>query len=110
MYKKARPSVIGYMGSKRFSRNVEDFTCGACKAKVKGTGYTDHCPNCLWSRHVDINPGDRKSDCKGMMRPIKVEHNRNGFLIFYKCQKCKVKKKVNAAENDNKELLFKLLD
>jgi hypothetical protein len=110
LYKKARPSVIGYTGSKRFSRNVEDFTCGACKAKVKGTGYTDHCLNCLWSKHVDINPGDRKSECMGLMKPIKTEHNRNGFVIIYVCERCRARKKVNANADDNRELLFALLN
>lgn len=81
-----------------------------CSREMKGTGYTDHCTNCLWSRHVDVNPGDRASECRGMMRPIKTEHNRNGFTIIYECQKCKIKKRVKSAENDNKELLFKLLD
>jgi hypothetical protein len=94
---------------KRFSKRVENFTCKVCKAKVRGTGFTDHCPNCLWSMHVDVNPGDRRSECKGLMKPIKTEHNRNGFIIFYSCKKCGIKKKVHAAEEDNGELLFKLL-
>lgn len=95
---------------KGFYRKIEDFTCLMCKMEVMGTGFTDHCHNCLWSRHVDNNPGDRSSTCKGMMRPIKTEHNRKGFIIFYRCEKCGIKKRVHAAENDNKELLFKLLD
>ncbi|MFA6992594.1 MAG: RNHCP domain-containing protein, partial [Candidatus Gracilibacteria bacterium] len=40
---------------KRFSRTIEDFVCEKCGAKVKGDGYTNHCPKCLWSKHVDIN-------------------------------------------------------
>lgn len=76
---------------------------------MNGSGYTDHCPNCLWSKHVDVNPGDRASKCNGMMRPLKVEHDRNWFAIDYVCVKCRMRKKVRAAENDNKELLFKLL-
>jgi len=76
---------------------------------VSGSGYTDHCPDCLWSRHVDVNPGDRASKCKGTMKPVKVEHDRNWFVIVYICQKCALEKKVKAAEGDNKELLFQLL-
>lgn len=95
--------------SKRFSRKMENFTCDKCGAKVIGSGYTDHCPNCLWGKHVDVNPGDRLSDCKGLMKPIRTEHNRNGFIIEYKCEKCRMKKNFSAAGNDNKELLFKLL-
>ena len=58
---------------KRFSRRTEDFTCEHCGTKVKGNGYTNHCPQCLYSKHVDINPGDRLSDCGGLMEPIDIE-------------------------------------
>lgn len=95
--------------NKRFSKNKEDFVCEICNAKVKGTGYTDHCPKCLWSKHVDKNPGDRKSECKGMMEPIKTEHDRKGFTIIYVCKKCGLRKRVKAAENDSKEMLMQLL-
>jgi hypothetical protein len=93
----------------RFSRKIEDFSCKKCGAKVKGTGYTDHCPNCLWSMHVDINPGDRSSKCIGMMKPMSTQSNRNGFIIEYLCIKCGAKKRIGAAADDNKELLFDLL-
>lgn len=98
------------MESKRFSKREENFTCEMCGAEVAGTGYTDHCPNCLWSKHVDVNPGDRKSKCKGLMEPIRTESVRSGFLIKYRCKKCRMNKKSGAAKNDNNELLFKLLD
>ena len=58
---------------KRFNRRIEDFTCEHCGTEVHGNGYTNHCPNCLWSKHVDINPGDRAADCGGLMEPIAVE-------------------------------------
>jgi hypothetical protein len=95
--------------TKTFSKKVEDFTCEVCSTKNKGTGYTDHCSNCLWGKHVDINPGDRMSKCHGQMKPIKAMHDRNGFLVIYECTKCKTKKKIRAAEKDNKELLFELV-
>lgn len=94
--------------SKKFTKKQENFKCEMCSTEIKGSGYTDHCTNCLWSKHVDVNPGDRSSDCKGMMKPIKVWHDRSSFLIEYKCVKCGMKKKVKAAESDNKELLFNL--
>ena len=44
----------------RFIRREENFVCEVCGAKVKGTGYTNHCPQYLWSKHVDkLIPGDR---------------------------------------------------
>ena len=95
---------------KRFSRTTENFICDVCKTKVLGNGYTDHCPNCLWCKHVDINPGDRASKCLGLMKPLGTEHNRAGFYIKYECEKCAMKKRIHAAGNDNQEMLFKLLN
>lgn len=94
--------------TKKFSKCVEDFTCEKCGQSVKGTGYTNHCPHCLWSKHVDINPGDRQCECKGMMEPVRVEY-KGEFIIVHQCVKCGTEKRNRAAENDNKDLLFKLL-
>ena len=94
----------------KFRKLKEDFVCEFCNYEVKGNGYTDHCPNCLWSRHVDINPGDRACDCKGAMKPIKAVYYREGnFKITYKCLKCGKIKSVHSAPDDNIELLEKLL-
>jgi rubrerythrin len=98
-----------HQNSKRFKRNVEDFKCERCEFEVKGTGYTDHCPNCLYSKHVDINPGDRLSKCKGLMKPVRTESNRVEFVIYYKCSKCGFRHRVHASKEDNKELLIELL-
>ena len=73
---------------KRFTKRIEDFTCAHCGANVSGNGYTNHCPKCLYSRHVDNNPGDRASDCGGMMRPIAVAPDKDGYIITHKCEKC----------------------
>ena len=94
---------------RRFTRVVEDFTCCNCGAKVKGTGYTDHCPNCLWSLHVDNFPGDRSSECKGKMKPTRAVYENDGYTVEYVCMKCGTRKKFKAAGNDNKELLLKLV-
>ncbi len=92
----------------RFTRKKEDFTCEVCGTEVKGTGYTDHCPNCLTSKHVDNNPGDRASKCKGLMKPVGAEYNGNDYTIEYECAKCRARKRVNAASGDNTELLLSL--
>ncbi|ASI14301.1 RNHCP family predicted zinc binding protein [Candidatus Mancarchaeum acidiphilum] len=96
---------------KRFQRVVEDFHCEHCGTYVKGNGYTDHCPNCLWSRHVDNNPGDRACKCKGMMKPVSVIYYRSGrFKLNYVCTKCKAKKSVYSASGDNQESLERLIN
>ncbi|HLL91284.1 MAG TPA: RNHCP domain-containing protein, partial [Tepidisphaeraceae bacterium] len=65
----------------RFTRQVEDFTCGHCGRSVRGNGYTNHCPGCLWSRHVDVNPGDRAAACGGLMEPVAVASTRHRYTI-----------------------------
>lgn len=86
---------------KKFTRHIEDFTCEHCGTHVSGNGYTNHCPNCLWSKHVDNNPGDRASNCGGLMRPIGIETKNGEYIIIHKCEKCGKKISQSASENDN---------
>lgn len=95
---------------KRFQRKKEDFICEKCGTFNKGTGYTDHCFNCLWSKHIDINPGDRKSKCNGLMEPIGVKIKTNKYVIYYQCIECGYKFKVKSALNDNFQEILKLVD
>ena len=71
-----------------FIRNKEDFICEHCGYQVKGTGYTNHCPKCLWSKHVDIDPGDRQSECGGMMRPVDLYFRKHEWIIGQRCESC----------------------
>lgn len=92
-----------------FQRNKQNFKCEICSSFVESNGYTDHCPNCLASKHVDINPGDRKSECLGLMNPISTFYNKSSFIIIYKCVKCRKIKQVVQAPNDNIDILYKLI-
>lgn len=94
--------------AKQFQKKVEDFTCQNCGVEVLGDGYTNHCPNCLWSKHVDISPGDRQNDCNGMMAPVGLELKRGEYTIIHKCEKCGTEKKNKASEEDNFEKILKL--
>ena len=96
------------MMSKRFQRKKEDFVCGRCGVMARGDGYTDHCPKCLWSKHADINPGDRAADCRGMMKPTGVEFKKGEYDIFYRCAKCGYQHRVKAGEKDNFEEILKI--
>jgi len=95
--------------SKSFIRTKEDFTCGHCGLEVKGTGYTNHCPRCLWSRHVDVNPGDRASKCGGMMEPISAEAEKEGYVITHRCVKCGHEKRNSSAPGDNFDEIVRLI-
>lgn len=87
--------------AKKFQRNVEDFTCDHCGQKVSGDGYTNHCPSCLWSLHVDVYPGDRAANCGGLMEPIAVEQSPDGYRILHRCQLCRAEKWNRAATGDD---------
>ncbi|MBU4360308.1 RNHCP domain-containing protein [Candidatus Parcubacteria bacterium] len=95
------------MPQKKFKRKIENFLCSRCGTSVKGTGYTDHCSKCLWSKHVDINPGDRKAKCNGMMEPVGVETKNSEYIIYYKCAICGYKHRVKSSSNDNFDEIIK---
>jgi len=96
------------IGARRFTRKIEDFTCEVCGTGVKGTGYTDHCPQCLWSKHVDIYPGDRGAECEGLMEPIGAARKRLKWRIFYRCQSCGYERFNNATRKDNFQKIIEL--
>jgi rubrerythrin len=93
---------------KQFNRKKENFVCENCGEKVKGNGYTNHCPNCLWSKHVDINPGDRQEECKGLMVPVDLEKQGQDYVIIHKCQKCGAIRRIKTTENDNFDAILQL--
>lgn len=93
---------------KKFTRKIEDFVCENCGTKVRGSGYTNHCPKCLYSKHVDINPGDRASLCGGLMKPFGVESSHKAYVIIHKCLKCGFQKKNKAEKDDNLDLIIKI--
>ena len=68
-----------------FQRTKEDFECEHCGHLQRGTGYTNHCGSCLWSKHVDVNPGDRAATCHGLMQPVAVDTKKAGYRILQRC-------------------------
>ncbi len=94
--------------SKKFTRNIENFKCEHCGFEVVGNGYTNHCPECLWSKHVDVNPGDRESLCEGMMTPIAIEKDGDKYFVRQKCQKCGFQRRNGVLKDDNFEQVINL--
>ena len=93
---------------KRFNELDEGFICENCNKEVKPLGYSsrDHCPYCLYSKHVDINPGDRLNPCKGLLKPIEIEKFKDTFKIIYKCEKCnQIHKNIIANDDDMNEII-----
>ncbi len=92
--------------SRRFQRRIEDFVCGHCGHAVQGTGYTNHCPRCLWSRHVDVMPGDRQAECDGLMAPVAVAGAADAYRILHRCEACGTEKWNQASRDDDFEQLL----
>ena len=80
------------------------FTCDNCGKQVlpiqKGS-YRNHCPFCLYSKHVDTGIGDRASRCGGLMKPIRLTRKAGkGFQILHKCLKCGIERVNKIVEYD----------
>lgn len=79
------------MERRRFTTRDEGFTCVSCGLEVLPADRTsrNHCPRCLCSLHVDVNPGDRANACGGLMVPVGlVTESRRGYLIVHRCDRC----------------------
>ena len=86
--------------------NHEIFTCKVCGREVipdgAGTDHRNHCPNCLSSLHVDEEPGDRASDCGGIMEPVSVWVRKSGeWAIVHRCKRCGAFSSNRIAADDN---------
>lgn len=95
-----------------FIKNDNKFVCINCKKQVEKLKYTsrDHCNHCLYSIHVDVFPGDRANECKGILKPINVEvDSKKGKKIVYKCLKCGQTVTNVVAEDDNMEEIYKIV-
>ena len=85
-------------------KNDNEFVCINCGKKVDKLGYTsrNHCPHCLFSLHVDVEPGDRANLCKGLLEPISIETNsKKGYIIVFKCKKCGAIVRNKVANDDD---------
>jgi RNHCP domain len=92
----------------RFSRQTEDFACGHCGEQVRGDGYTNHCPACLWSRHVDESPGDRAAGCRGLMAPVGALYEQGRTVLVQRCVDCGHSWRNRAADGDDTDAVLAL--
>jgi DNA-directed RNA polymerase subunit RPC12/RpoP len=89
------------------------FTCVHCASEVPpldNGSYRNHCPYCLYSLHVDINPGDRASECGGLLEPVGVDYNsKKGWVILHQCHRCGEVRRNKAALDDSVSDDFELI-
>ena len=98
--------------------NTQNFTCSQCHKEVPinqqiGTHNRNHCPFCLWSKHLDLKvSGDRESSCHNLMRPIGLTFKHEGdgkqgeLMLIHQCTKCgRISINRLAADDDEKKVL-----
>ncbi len=89
------------------------FRCRRCSLDVPldapGTAHRNHCPNCLWSVHLDRTPGDRAADCGATMEPIAITVRGDGeWVLVHRCGGCHALDLNRSAADDNPLLLVRL--
>lgn len=58
-------------------------------APLTNGSYRNHCPSCLYSKHVDIVPGDRAAACGGLMAPVGLDYRPGkGHVLVHRCMRC----------------------
>ncbi len=105
----ARPSFRG-----RGHSVEQGFKCGHCKRFIgplpSGGHHRNHCPFCLYSRHVDAKrSGDRASTCGALMQPIGAFQRPNGeHVIVHRCLGCGFERFNRIAADDDFDLVLTL--
>ncbi len=87
-------------------RGDEAFLCAHCNhtvpAVASGTKHRNHCPRCLWSLHVDLQTGDRRSGCRGTMEPIAITLRPDDeWALLHRCTACGMIRLNRIAGDDN---------
>jgi len=123
-YRAKRPSYRSVFSNPR-SPTDGDFRCLHCRNYVVQTSYLsgvqnrNHCPYCLWSKHVDLHQsGDRLSACKGGMRPIGLAlkkrrkkynpENSGELMLIHQCEECGKLSINRIAADDMSEILYEV--
>jgi len=99
-----------------------DFRCVHCGHIVpsahwlSGVNNRNHCPYCLWSRHLDLYAaGDRLSACKAPMQPVALttKRSRNKYgsghgelMLVHLCMHCEDVSFNRIAADDDAETLL----
>jgi DNA-directed RNA polymerase subunit RPC12/RpoP len=121
-----RPALRRY-GRGLTDHSVEGFRCKTCHAHVhelaalSGVQNRNHCPYCLWSRHVDLyDAGDRLSACKAPMEPIglTIKESRNKYgsifhgelMLIHHCSECGAVSINRIAADDMLDTLLGIYD
>ncbi len=98
--------------AKNETETPQPFVCANCNHVVTpfSIGNRNHCPNCLFSLHTDIFPGDNANACHGLMQPVGTLQTEEGvMLVVHKCHNCGKSARAMVALDDNYEVILTLL-
>ena len=95
------------------SHRPGSFRCRNCGLDIAdsapGPAHRNHCPNCLWSRHVDDRPGDRAAECGSSMEPIAISVRGDGeWVLIHRCTGCDALHVNRSAGDDNPLVLVRV--
>ncbi len=87
---------------------------------LSGVQNRNHCPYCLWSRHLDLErPGDRLAACKEKMKPagLALKRTRKKYgpqvgelMLIHQCLECGKISINRIAADDVASTLFELFE
>lgn len=99
----------------RYSQAADEvFKCRHCHRFVcplpSGGHHRNHCPVCLYSRHVDDRKsGDRMSTCGASMEPIGHFQRSGGeYVLVHRCLDCGFERFNRIAADDDFDLVLAL--
>ncbi len=102
------------------------FECVYCHVFVSsepalsGVQNRNHCPYCLWSRHLDlVRAGDRLAACREKMQPVGLALKKTGkkygsglgeLMLIHRCQECGKVSINRIAADDLASVLYELFE
>jgi len=91
--------------------STNSFICVHCGSTVtppeSGSRQRNHCPKCLWSVHVDLRIGDRRSGCRAPMEPVGIWTKENGeWSVIHRCTGCGFLRANRISADDDELRLF----
>ena len=85
----------------------EGFLCEHCGTVVQplvNGSARNHCPECFYSKHLDVTPGDRAADCGGLMVPVSIDtHPKKGYQVQHRCTECGARQRNKLALDDSRQ-------
>lgn len=117
-----RPLNPSLMSLSHKGEHKDEFKCTNCGSmvslnrEVSGVNNRNHCPYCLWSRHLDQRKaGDRLATCHSRMEPVglTVKHTLKRYqaekqgelMLIHRCAACG-KLSINRIAGDDNTIML----